>query len=482
MPLPERPTLLPHVFARRHLTRTGKLVLLIDTEARVSHPIAERSWRVLSAMDGSRDLDGIVRRVRIEGGRVDRAEVEAFVAELVAAGLVGDAPADEDARGPVPARRSSLPPAPSADETPRPVEALEGFALHCDGRGSCCRLYPTVAFSPLEAARARVACPDVLDAGHVESRAFTPLSGLDPTLLAVGLVRGRCAYLGEDGRCGVHRAAGASAKPLGCRTYPARFVDDGEVVRVSPWFECTCVARSAVERPAHGEPLVPVEVTSTAALSPGIHVERLPERIAVAEGHGASRAELARWSRTLATACPRELDGVAAFASLARVLTDAGLDEARALEALRSPVAPDPEELRPFVRAIGARADQLANQAFRDPDDLARRAATALATACTLAEDCLDELSDPAPAYARVEAAYLRTTLFGHQLAASLGRDRHLAVACLDRSIRLVAARALGVVARLGELDDPAFAEPQALVEALMRGYGLSAYLVDAAG
>ena len=35
------------------------------------------------------------------------------------------------------------------------------------------------------------------------------------------------AYLDERGRCQLHGAAGPHAKPLGCRTFPAHFVDDG---------------------------------------------------------------------------------------------------------------------------------------------------------------------------------------------------------------------------------------------------------------
>jgi lysine-N-methylase len=480
MVTPRRPILLPHVFPRRHLTGTTRLVVLLDTEKNRSHPIAERSWRVLSAMDGSRDVDGIVRRVRLDGGRVEPDEVAAFVAELAEAGLVGEAP-EQPSSTVEPMLRAPLPtPLPPEDPT-RVLEQLPGFGLHCDGKGSCCRFYPTVAFTPLEAARARVHCPDVLDAGHVEPRAFLPIAGRDSSLLAVALTKGRCAYLEPSGACGVHRAAGASAKPLGCRTYPARFVDDGLSVRVSPWFECACVASSACRGAEPGVSLVPNEASTIAELPPGVHVEHLPELIAVAERHMATRAELSYWSRSLAAACPTELDGVAAYASLARALDKSGLDEAASLAALREPVAPTPDDVRAYLVALHLRADRLARDAFRDPDDLTLRSATALATACELAAGALDELLEPAPAYARVEAAHLRVALFGHHLAMGLGRQKTLAVACFDRSVRLLAARALGVVARLGELDDPAFAEPLALVEALSRGYGLSAYFADGA-
>ena len=48
-----------------------------------------------------------------------------------------------------------------------------------------------------------------------------------------------------------------------------------------------------------------------------------------------------------------------------------------------------------------------------------------------------------------------------------------------DRALRALLGRALGVVATLAELDDPAFERPLSLVEAAMRAYGLSAYLRD---
>lgn len=480
MSTPRRPILLPHVFPRRHLTSAGRLVVLLDTDKNRSLPIAERSYRVLSAMDGTRDVEGIARRVRLDGGRAEAGEVAAFVAELAEAGLVGEAP-EEPSDEEQATLRAPLPtPLPPEDPT-RALEELPGFRLECDGRGSCCRFYPTVAFTPLEAARARTYLPEVLDAGHVEARAFLPIAGRDTTLLAVSLDKGRCAYLEPSGACGVHRAAGAAAKPLGCRTYPARFVDDGISVRVSPWFECACVASSARGDRGEGASLVPGEAHTRAELPPGVHVEHLPELVAVAEGRAASRAELAAWSGALVAACPATLDGVAAYASLARALSRCGLDEAASLEALRAPVAPTPDEVRPYLVALHQRAERLAREAFRDPDDLARRAGTALATACELAEGALDELLEPAPSYARVEAAHLRVGLHGHHLAMGLGRQKTLALACFDRSMRLVAARALGVVAKLGELDDPAFDEPLALVEALLRGYGLSAYLTDGA-
>ena len=48
-----------------------------------------------------------------------------------------------------------------------------------------------------------------------------------------------CAYLEGEGRCSLHAKGGPEAKPLGCRTFPTSFIDDGDSVRVSVAVECS---------------------------------------------------------------------------------------------------------------------------------------------------------------------------------------------------------------------------------------------------
>jgi lysine-N-methylase len=71
------------------------------------------------------------------------------------------------------------------------------------------------------------------------------------------------------------------------------------------------------------------------------------------------------------------------------------------------------------------------------------------------------------------DAFYLRAVLHGHQLVA----EAPLAMALRDRAIRILLGRSLGaVLARLAP-EDAARDHPLTLVEAMMRGHGLGAYV-----
>jgi lysine-N-methylase len=306
----------------------------------------------------------------------------------------------------------------------------------------------------------------------VQRRAFTPLAGADDRLLAVALVDGRCAYLEADSRCGIHRSGRAEDKPLGCRTYPARFVDDGAAVRVSPWLECPCVLASG-ERPSpEGEPLTLAR--SSAEIDPAIFIETLPESIRVGFAGEVGRAAFAE--ATLDLAAIEVPDGAAALISLGSALDAGGLALARA--ALEAPSAPSLEPFRPALAAIRVRVERLAAEEWRSAGDFPRRLWTALLGALDLLDAVPDEILAGPGAYRDVEAFYVRALLFGHQLAHAKGRYSSATLA-RDRALRIILARALVVVARLAELDDPAFLQPLALVEAASRAYGLVGYLAD---
>ncbi len=62
---------------------------------------------------------------------------------------------------------------------------MPGFALDCDGAGTCCRFYPSIAFSTLDAARARAAEPRILDGGADPDRIFLPLYGVLQVVIGV---------------------------------------------------------------------------------------------------------------------------------------------------------------------------------------------------------------------------------------------------------------------------------------------------------
>lgn len=212
-----RPRLLGRVRARRHVIGEDTFVVITDDARGLSLKLGEREWRLVRAMDGSRDLEGLTRI----GVKTSAEELEGFVRELERVGLL-----DADAE------------VPPEDAFARdvPVRALEGARFACDGSGHCCASFDTVLFTPLDQARARAAAPEVQGGGQRPDRVFLPAFGLDETVYAVTAVRGACAYQDPDTkRCRVH-----SVRPHGCRTFPLAYLDVGSEIRVSLRPECAC--------------------------------------------------------------------------------------------------------------------------------------------------------------------------------------------------------------------------------------------------
>ncbi|WP_441286954.1 YkgJ family cysteine cluster protein [Sorangium sp. KYC3313] len=479
---PARPRLAAHVLARRHLVGEEERVILHDVRTGQLLQLGPREWVLLSAADGTRDVEGIVIAAAREGAHARVPAAQAFFAELQAAGLLGADDAGEDA-GPWSAAAPAAPAASTPDSgerdpRERPLEVLPDFSLHCDGRGSCCRIYASILFDPEEAARARALRPDVLSGGARHERVFTPERGTWPCAASVVAMRdGRCAYLEGEGRCSLHAKGGPEAKPLGCRTFPTSFVDDGESVRVSVAVECACVLAS-VGRPG-GAPLLDPRLVTRGDLDERIDIARLPGRAQVAPGATASRAEFVAWSRRLAAAAPPP-DVAAGLFSLAAALEAEGLTDA-AIARFERPEPLDPAALAPWLAALHGRAARRAREdaAWRSERDLARRAMQWIADATrALGEpDLLGALLlAPVRAPDR-ERFYLRAALHGHRLLGALP----LSHALRDRAVRLVVARALPVVVAGAGEDDPACAEPIALVEAALRGHGLDAYAAEVA-
>lgn len=475
----ERPRLLPHVLPRRQIVRgtaapdTSSFIVLFDTDQMHNHRVGPRTWLVLSAMDGTRDIDGLVAFAAAQGAAATREEVVDLVVDLAAQGMIADG--SEPVVLPIP----GAPPQTTSTSAPREILHLPGFLLDCDGSGTCCRFYPSIAFSSFDAARARAARPDVLGGGEDPSRVFLPLLGSDARSSAVTLTDGRCSYLEKDLGCGIHRAAGAQAKPLGCRTYPARFVDDGEHVRVSPWPECACVFSSAAHAEAaqpRGDRLIDLDSKTVSDLDPAFHVERLPERVLYTKGISTDRSAYVAWANALWEV--PVTDAVLSLASLSDCVASHGLDVERARVALTSPAAPDVDRFVAAAAAAAAVIQRLADEDWRGAGDMVRITSTALASGAALIGQLASELLVGPGKYAATERFYVRNLLFGHHAVDKHGR-RALDVLLFDRALRALLGRALGVVAALAELDDPAFQEPLSLVEATMRGYGVRAYLAS---
>lgn len=471
-----RPRLLPHAMPRQNMTDGARTIVLYDGERLESHRIGGRAWLVMSGMDGTRDADGLVAFCKADGATVSKAEVEDLVRDLAEAELVGEGVGgktslevglDEPIEG-----EPALAPAPPAER----IWQLPGFTIFCDGSGTCCRFYPSVAFSMLDASRAIAAAPQVLDGGTNPAKVFLPLYGSDRRALGVTLVDGRCAYLETDGACAVHRATGSASKPLGCRTYPARFVDDGDAIRISPWPECACVLASGAAPDPRGEPLLAPTLSSRAELDPAFHLERVPASVSVNDSTSVAREELVAWSKEVFEC--RATDGVAALLALSSVLAKYGLDVERSKAALERPAPADVDEMLPALQAMAPRLEALAAETWRSPKDMVRVTAEALREACLLAQAMTADLLAGPGRYEAAESFYVRTVLFGHHLVHRSG-TRTMSLFAYDRAARVLLARALGVVASMAGLEDPAFSQPLALVDATMRGYGTALYVRD---
>ncbi|EYF00614.1 YkgJ family cysteine cluster protein [Chondromyces apiculatus] len=498
-PLPSRPRLADHARARRHIVDGDERIILHDARTGARLVLDARTWGLLACADGTRDLDGILAAAAREGARARAPALRAFLEQIHAAGLLEDGPAPlpststSTSATPTPARLADAPAALPA--TAHPIDLLPDFTLHCDGHGSCCRFYTTVLFSPPETARARAALPLLLDAGDQPARAFLPERGPGPTAgAAVAFIDGRCAYLDPHDRCAIHAAAGAAAKPLGCQLFPVSIVDDGHHVRVSVLVECACVLASAASPSPHGAPLLaslPHPPRTRADLPSALHITELPARLHITSHTTAPRADLLAWSSALLAASPPH-DIPSALWTLAATLERTGPDLTAATHAFEAPEPLTPEPLLPWLGALFRRAHRRATEdaAFRSPRDLALRTITWIAAA-TRALHHPDlaalTLAADAPAARADERFYLRAALHGHQLLDDTARIP-LADRLRDAAIRLLVARAMSLrlAALAGEpdaepLDDPASAHPLALVEAAMRGHGLSAYGEDLA-
>jgi lysine-N-methylase len=491
---PRRPRLGEHVAVRRHIIDGSEVVVAHDRRSGASARLGGREWGVLRCADGTRDRPGLLAAATLRGYRIGRADLDSFLGELDRAGMLAD----------------GLPPeAPAPEVDPRPhasVDPLRGFSLHCDGRGTCCRSYPTTMLTPEEAARAAALRPVALARGWDPERAFTPELGSSFGLplgreraRCVTMVEGRCAYLARDDRCELHAAGGPGAKPLGCRQFPAVLTDDGEAIRVAPAPECACVLRSVGL--ADGEPLVAATASTGAGLEPGTFVRRLSAEVRLAgEGgvpladyRGWWRAECERWARAWGDSQPAPdasvtatmpADVPATLWRLAASLETDGLAHGHGWRAAWQAPAVPPDELSPWLQALAGTIDaRLAEWSlWRSRHDLVPHLARAVrAAAERLMTDSSAVEAVPAAAIRRAEVFTVHTRLHAHGYADELP----LATALRDQAVRLLLARALPETLRgpaSALAGDAAIDEPIALVEALLRGQGLWSYAERAAG
>ncbi|MEP7121352.1 MAG: YkgJ family cysteine cluster protein [Byssovorax sp.] len=450
--LPYHPRLAEHALVRRHVIDGEEIVVIHDTRTGDLARTGPREWAILAAADGTRDLAGLTLAAAKSGALHRVSEIRGILERLQGMGLLADGVDQPD---------------PPADPIDRPLSVLPDFSLTCDASGACCGVYGSIVFTPQEAARARTALPLVRDGGRREALVFTPEHGTDASgRLAVALVDNCCAYLGDDGRCGVHAIAGEGAKPATCRIYPATFVDDGEAVRVSLGVECPCVLDSVGK--SGGAPLVTGAALRRADLPEGARVIELPELVAISDDAFVARDAYVRWSHLLA-AQPSPTELVAALWSLADAVQADGLDEDLTLAALAFPSLPDVNAVLPWILALADRAESrvVSASAWRGARDRSLVASRAIAAAASSLVDraaLSAALAAPAPDPV-AEAFYLRAVIHGHQIVGRLP----LAAALRDRAVRLLVARAMGALS-------PSTRRPLTVLEAMMRGHGVEIY------
>ncbi len=473
-PLPRRPRLANHVLVRRHVVDGEVRVVLHDQQRGDAVQLGPREWAVLEAADGTRELEGIVVAARRTGGWARVAAVRELLTTLTGRGMVepGDAAeADDSTSAADAAARVSIEPATSeTDAAPRALVPLaEG--LRCDGGGTCCRLYGTVMLSKVEAHRVVAVLPSWRVGPLGPDRWFTPMRGSEPTAVVTAVARdGACGWLQDDGLCAVHAAAGAAAKPRGCRLFPRVFVDDGEAVHVSLKPECPCVLDPGTD---DAESLLEPGWSDAAQLPVEVVVDELPSSLALDSTRTVTSAQVREWVRALKRRpAPRDLAATlwAMAAALEREGLAADLDEAWTA----SP--PAGEAVHPWLMALHAQSATRAREhaAWRSEHDLVRQASTALAMLTLVLRDlaALNEalhIRAPEPAQ---EARYLATGLHGYRWFL---RDSLVGV-LRDEALRVWMARSLPAAApQHGE--DPHWRAPLALVEALLRAHGIGAYV-----
>lgn len=454
---PARPRLSERVLVRMHIADGVAKVVLSDLDSGLVFEIDPASYRALILADGTRDVDALALALSREELYRGEADLRQLLSELHEAGLLEDGL--PIASPPAPVARPETPPE-------RPLEVLPGYTLVCDGRGSCCRFYGSIAFGPEEALRAR------LVAGRMglplaERELFTPLRGAqldDDGVRIVAQIDGRCAFLDDEGRCVIHRMEGAGAKPFPCRFYPATLTDDGISVRVSLGPECACIFESVGR--SDGTPLVPPSARTLGDLPSTVAVMHVPDPVPLASHRTAPRDELARWSAALVrTLESSRLDA----ARLAWHLADVVEREGLALDALeRACLDPPPVDgrIEPWLEALHRRANPaaLTEASWRGATDLSRNVARWIALALERPREHRE------PTDSASENFYLRALAHGHRLAVE---GRSLAHGLRDRATRLLTARAMAAV------EPPPHASaryPLALLEAAMRNLGLNGY------
>jgi len=171
---------------------------------------------------------------------------------LAARYLLDDAPT----RALVAAELARFPDEPSETVAP-PVRIARGTRWRCHLRGACCQV---VSPHPVYAdERARILAHEGFFHEHYPEEnpeSFFLLEGTDPDgreTFSLRLDAGRCAFLGPDRACRIHRMLGPDVKPAVCHEFPLAVTRAPDGLRL--WLRPSCESRAHALAPEHGDPL-----------------------------------------------------------------------------------------------------------------------------------------------------------------------------------------------------------------------------------
>jgi Fe-S-cluster containining protein len=159
-------------------------------------------------------------------------------------------------------------------DTGPPLLLPDNVVFTCQQSGACCRSDWLIGVDDAAHARLRNVAWERHDPALGAGVKFVPLPFPLPGGERLTFARrgdGRCVFLTEDTRCGIHRHLGAAAKPQICREFPYHFVQTPDGVAVGVSFACTAV------RAHHGATLRAQQDEVRTVLSGSTRVERLPE-------------------------------------------------------------------------------------------------------------------------------------------------------------------------------------------------------------
>ncbi|MCA9630574.1 MAG: YkgJ family cysteine cluster protein [Myxococcales bacterium] len=457
-PPPHRPRLADHVLPRLHVMADCAHLLLHDNARGDALELEPEQFEWLELADGTRDEEGLVLELSRRGRLRKRSQLHALLRELHERGeLAGGIPGEQKVE--------------RFEE--RPIRALPGLTLGCDGNGSCCRTYSSMLFDAAEASAARSFRAPGLTTRH--ARVFLPAFGADPAIQAVATRDGACVFLDRDSSCALHAHG---AKPRGCRDYPLTLIDDGRHLAAVPVFECPCVERSFLGEIATAPPELPENEAGLAHERP---VTRLRSDFALDAERRLSLAQLRDWVDSGLERMPeepRDVDPVHWMWSWGDAAGDPDFEIS----------APPIYALANWIQRLQSYAKgRVESAAWRAPTDRTRRLVEWMLTASETLSDAetvrgllsvawvsgsdLEPERSLRQRQRRAEWAYVRCQLFGYQFAQG---DEALSHAVQQRCARLLLARAMLSRCPDRSADDAARRSPLTALEGLLRSESLT--------